>query len=728
MNTWTIEPIMNIYALLAVVAALVALMMIRPVFQSLTPRRMTVLSSTRLGVLLLLMVAMLRPGCVRMEEREQNAVVMLMFDLSRSMQLPHETTDVSRWQKLNETIQKNQPLLDRLAKKLELKAYGFDGQLHELKIDGGQIELPAEPLGGETDMATSIQSCLVRQRSQRIAATILWGDGVQNADDPLIELQQAVRELDQLQLPLYAIPFGQQANAGQMADVAVENMPDQFSVFIKNELAVSATVRIRGYVNREIPVNLIVEDKLGRQTIVDTVRVNVDQSNQQKQVVLRYSPQQAGQFKIVVKAEEQPQERVTLNNELPAFLTVYDGGLRVLYVRGDSRFEQKFLRRSIGQSPDIELDSIWLDQRNRDRWPIDISKKIEDGNYDVIILGDLDSRAIYKAGVQEESVEAILQLVESGKGLMLLGGYHSYGPGRYHSTPLADAFPIKMQKYEAQDFNTSINHDLHIDRPLKFRQPEHHFITNLSSGDGNRHVWQQLPPLDGANRFMGIKDRSRVLLESLQGDPLLVSGSYGGRVLAFAGDSTWRWWMQGQQETHKRFWRQAILWLAKRDGLENENVWIDLPQRRFDPGTPVELTFGAGSPTGQALQDVTYKAILVQPSGDRVSIATTNFGDENSAKVAKDLVQVPGTYTVEVSASQPSGLVGTAMADFIVFDRDKEKATPAADPATLGRTSPQTHKRGGASGRRPTRPSGGLSPPPLPSRQHPTWSRRWGAW
>ena len=64
-----------------------------------------------------------------------------------------------------------------------------------------------------------------------------------------------------------------------------------------------------------------------------------------------------------------------------------------------------------------------------------------------------------------------------------------------------------------------------------------------------------------------------------------MAGEYGkGRVLAFAGNSTYRWWNYGRQSEHRRFWRQVILWLAQRDDAAQNDVWIKLPQRRYDPG------------------------------------------------------------------------------------------------------------------------------------------------
>ena len=69
-----------------------------------------------------------------------------------------------------------------------------------------------------------------------------------------------------------------------------------------------------------------------------------------------------------------------------------------------------------------------------------------------------------------------------------------------------------------------------------------------------------------------------VLADAGPDKPLLVAADYGeGRVMAFAGDSTWRWWMHGFESAHKRFWRQVVLWLAQKDQAQEGNVWIRLP-------------------------------------------------------------------------------------------------------------------------------------------------------
>ncbi|MEZ6104620.1 MAG: glutamine amidotransferase [Pirellulaceae bacterium] len=187
----------------------------------------------------------------------------------------------------------------------------------------------------------------------------------------------------------------------------------------------------------------------------------------------------------------------------------------------------------------------------------------------------------------------LADVVQQGRGLILLGGRHSFGPGRYQTTPLADVMPVVMHDYEAQDFDAPLNSALHLERELSLQPTQEHFLTRLS-GDEGTSQWSSLPPLLGANRFSEVKRDARVLLETERGEPMLVAGNPGGRVIAFAGDSTWRWWTMGHSEAHRRFWRQMVLWAAGLDSLGQDAIVIDMARRRFNQRSPVEAAVGAG--------------------------------------------------------------------------------------------------------------------------------------
>ena len=73
-----------------------------------------------------------------------------------------------------------------------------------------------------------------------------------------------------------------------------------------------------------------------------------------------------------------------------------------------------------------------------------------------------------------------------------------------------------------------------------------------------------------------------------------------GRTAALAVDSTWHWQMEGFGEVHRRFWRQLVLWLAKKDETAGERVWVRLDQRRYQQGSRVDFTLGAEDDAGRA--------------------------------------------------------------------------------------------------------------------------------
>jgi uncharacterized membrane protein len=699
MTDWTTQPILDSYvAVLLIAAALALLLLLGPAFHPITVRRRGVLIVLRLAVIVVVTALMLRPTCTSKVMKPQSATLLLLLDQSRSMQLPHASGGKSRWDAQRETLEQAAAALDQLARDVEVKIYAYDSQLHPLEIQNGKIALPAAAEGQQTDIGSPLDEAVRRERGKRLAGVVLLGDGAQTAFDPRVEMQEAVRELASLAVPLYTVPYGPAGEAAQARDVAIENMPDQYTVFVKNELPVRGGLRVRGYVNKDIPVELVVEDHAGKSHVIGPMQLQAREDGQQVDVEFSYVPQEAGQYRLTLRAAEQPGELVTKNNQLSAFLTVLEGGLKVLYLEGELRLEQKFLRRSIDASQDIELDFQWIDSRLRkNNWPVDLTETFKDPQYDVFIIGDLDATALYEKDKHEQTMQALVEAVDKGKGLIVLGGYHSFGPGGYRNTPLADVLPIVMGQFERADIDKPIvaaSRGLHLEGSVQMLPASPDYLTRLAAGDDNLATWRTLPPLTGANKFTELKPRARVLAQTPDGTPLLVAGEYGGgRVLAFAGDSTWRWWMQGHDDQHKRFWRQVILWLARRDDLTQDNVWLRLPQRRFNLGGKVPFTAGAKTAAGDVIRGATFDATITLPDGKRQPQRLSLDGDTMTGTF--DETAQPGTYTIEVTASSAGKLLGTAQAKFMVFDHDVELSNPAADPDQLARLADLTKEAGG---------------------------------
>ena len=302
----------------------------------------------------------------------------------------------------------------------------------------------------------------------------------------------------------------------------------------------------------------------------------------------------------------------------------------------------------MAESPDIKVDFLWFDKRDRKNWPIDLADKFRPGKYDVYIIGDLDSSLFRK-----EDLQRLRDAVAQGAGFMMLGGFHSFWAGGYQNTPLAEVLPLEVRavedKYARQDFDAKIREDLHLaPEPLPGQPGKTGIIMlpaprfgyeapmRLASRDSNLQAWKKLPALEGANKFEALKPAARPLAVTSDGKPLLVAGQLGnGRVLAFAGDSTWRWWMHGFDREDKRFWRQCILWLAKKEESSEQSVWLHLVQRRYPPAAKIEFACGAQNTEGEPIAGVTFAATLVSADGTRRADSAGPPGAANGRHAAR---------------------------------------------------------------------------------------------
>lgn len=694
MSSFGTEPVFGSYtAVTLIVLGLSALLFFGPRFGHVSPARRGVLVGLRVLVILLVLLALLQPTKITTVKSKRTSVLLLLFDISRSMQLPSggSSLETSRWQVQKELLEKSQPKFGTLAANYDVKVYAFDSQLHPLEQSAGKFIIPDAPTGMSTDYGTPLYDAVRAEQGRRLAGVILLGDGRHTAYAPQVEVQEAGRKLrDDFAAPLFTVPFGPAADAASARDVAVERLDEQYTVFVKNELLVKGLVRIRGYVKKDIPVELELVDSQGKKQTLGKKSIRADEDGRQVEVSFAFTPQQPGHYRLYLKAEAQLGELVAKNNELSAYLTVLEGGLRVLYLDGEKWHEQRFLRASLNASPDIELDDRIIDRRNRQA--VDITDEVRKGRYDAFILRDLDAKLLTPA-----SLQLLADQVAAGKGLLMLGGETgSFGFGHYQDTPLSAALPIEFDELEGKPNLGAGKDRFFLNGPLPMIPVGTHPLTRLAPDAENAAVWKKLPPLKWVHKFKDVKEDPgvRILLATPKQEPLLVSGEFGsGRVLAFAGESTYLWPMHGFEKEHKRFWRQVILWLVKRDDLNKDDVWIKLDQRRFNPGSRVTITTGARTSLGDVVAGATVETTIELPSKKQQPLRLTRDKDGNYTGSLE--VTQPGDYSVETVANSARKPLGKARAEFMVFDRDVELSNPAADPDQLASLAAWTKQDGG---------------------------------
>jgi len=671
-----------------VAAALVAVLLAVPPDRSRVSRgRVLLLVLLRLAAFLALVFCMLRPTLVSTRQARQQGTVVVLADASKSMTVADGPNGRTRWDELTKALAAARPAADALVEggNFEVVTYTFDRELQAVApAAGNRFPLAAWPAGKTSDqtaIGAAIADAARAAAGRQLAGVILLGDGAQHAYPPRDEPPQtAARSLGDASVPVWSVTFGQPLGAGQGRDAAVVNLSVGETVYLKNQLEVAGRVRLEGLADREAVVRLLAENDAG--VMEEVTRTTVKGAAAVEEPVrLAWTPNSLGERKLSLVVDRQDGEVVTTNNELSTFVQVVDGGLRVLYLEGSLRVEQRFLRRVLASSPDMQVDFRWIDSGRRNDWPIDLGRQLAN-RYDVFLIGDLDVGA-----VRREDLQKMLRAVQSGAGIGLLGGFHAFEAGGWGSSALAPALPYEPDRLARQPFDEPVREKLHLKGPLQMLpDPRFGGISILRQGRGEEEsadVWRSLPPLEGANRLERLLPAAKTLAVTAAGQPLLVGREYGdGRVLAFAADSTWRWVMQGAAEQHRRFWRQFVLWLAKQEDTEDDALWLRLAQRRVAAGVPLAFDAGLTKPDGTAVTDVTMEAVAISPAGQSRPVRVARRGDTFAGTVTD--ASEPGDWKLVVKTTRPGEAAPRERtARFTVVRQDLELANPRANPTLM---------------------------------------------
>lgn len=669
------------YPLFAGIAlALLAILWLAPRRGAFSTRHGKVLYAIRLVTFLLLLLELLRPTIVYSTISRQDATVLVLIDRSRSLQVADGEGQKSRWATIQDALEQSSADFQKLAEKLRVKFYLFDERPTLVDAPRGIPDLSATPDGSQTCIGSTLEDVLELERGQRIDGLILFSDGAQRAHPPRNQSPQLpARAMARDGQRIFSVTVGQAQSGGQLRNAGLSDLATNDPIFEKNVLDVTAVAQIHGYVNQPLTVQLLFESPSGEMEVIAARQIQGVRDGERIPIAFEHTPQSSGEFKLSVRIETQAGEVITSDNEQSTIVTVRGGGLSVLYLSGALGSEQKFLRQSLDSAEEMHVDFRYFRADKPQTKPGNLAALLEPGKYDVYILGDLDSRAF-----TQEELTSLTTSVERGAGLIMIGGIHSFGPGGYFSSPLGAALPIVMDRFETQNFDEPIRTDLHHVGRIKM-QPTNigntQSLMQLAPGPQNDAAWKQLPPLDGANKFAGVKPGANVLAQGERNQPLLVAKDFNaGRVLCFAGDSTWRWVMYGQDVLHRRFWRQVVLWLARKEDTSSGSVWVRLDQRRFGPNSRVEFKAGAKTSEGLPDPEATFTAEVIASTGKPIPVPLATQGDSVRG-TAMDLQA--GDYTLVVRGTRQNTVIGEARARFIIHEQDIEWENPVADRGLL---------------------------------------------
>ncbi|QDT38059.1 hypothetical protein [Stratiformator vulcanicus] len=659
---------------------------------SLSPAAKWSILTCRFLALLLVLLALLRPE-FRFRDRSDDVVtVHVLIDESRSMTIADTAGRLPRRERALAVVKEQLPAFRSISEQVEVKFYDFAAQLTLLDADDGQWS--SDAMGEESAIGRVLSRIAEGGASDRSAAVLVLSDGAERTPnvDPAEDVRGVARRLGLSGVPIYTVGFGSDGATGGGTELAVEEFQIDPVVFEKKIVPVNGVVRIIGGAGREFSVRLLVEDRTGK-TLGESGPMNPvagggganpvttvkPVSNSERiPVELSFIPDRNGEIKVGLEIEAVDGEVRTQNNRRETIVTVKQGGIRVAYF-DRLRPEQKFLRL-INTSDKIQLDFVPV-LPGGTASSIDV-KYFEPGLYDAYIIGDVPASAF-----GSDRTARLIRCLRDGSGLMMLGGYQNFATGGYGRSALAQYLPVRLN-----------------DRPIPTGQPvpaERHigeavamvptsigdrrYVMQLVSGADNAEAWAELPRLEGANRLVAANPLVEIWAESEKGVPLLMASEVGGsRVLAFAGDTTFLWVLGGLGEKHQRFWRQVILWLARKEAETDQPVFVRLDRRNVLPDGTIELEYGVQDETAETLADADIKATILIPDGQSAAVSADSVNVDGVRRSTFDGTGQPGDYWAKVSASRGGRFLGLdAFARFIVDQRDLELDEPAANLTLL---------------------------------------------
>ncbi len=329
------------------------------------------------------------------------------------------------------------------------------------------------------------------------------------------------------------------------------------------------------------------------------------------------------------------EEKIVQNNQRSAMTLVVEPGIRVLYIEGTLRAEYGALvDRFLAKDPDVEFyalvqtrPNVFLKRTNMTDLKLDVIPKDAEtiNKFDVFIMGDIDSTYI-----KPQQQELFARRVREGAGLIMLGGYHSLGPGGYADTPLGRILPVSLG---GRDIGQVTEAFLPVLTPEGVRHPIFANIAGFFPTRQGSAKLSGLPLLDGCTRVEGPRPGASLLatISSEAGamPVLAVQPVDKGRSAVFTGDTT-RKWQQGpraldRESPFSRFWGQTVRWLAGRsEAVEAKSgIEVNLDKAYYEPEEAVQISATVRDKGGQGTNDakVTVKIRGPEEQSDQVDLS-----------------------------------------------------------------------------------------------------------
>ncbi|MEX0887351.1 MAG: hypothetical protein WD009_13025 [Phycisphaeraceae bacterium] len=548
------------------------------------------------GLVILFVAALLAgPVLVRVDERIEPDVLLVLLDRSASMQIrdaPDPTNPgrlISRDERLRRALAGHADLFTDEHRRVVW--LGFGGDAYDLPLATDDTWPAADQ--PTTRLRTAIEQALAAAAGAPVSGIVLLTDG----RSPEPTAGELVHRLQQQAVGVYSVPFGADPLP---LDLRLADLHHPDEAFSGDVVPVTATIERRGGAGPVDPaaVRLRLTDRATGDTLQETTLADAGGDFGQP-VRLAASTDRIGlvhwDLEVLYDRDDEPLlDTGRRRAELP--IEMLDRPLRVLYVEGYPRWEYRYLASLLVREDSIRSSMMLLSaDRGFAQEGDEPIARLPNSNdeiapFDVVILGDVAPSQLSPG--QMELIRD--QVAQRGAGLLWIGGDRDL-PGNWDAAPLADLLPMRRPG--------SVTRVTHAGGRVQLAPTDaarQLGILTLRGPASDATGWPaELPELRWAQDVGPLKPATAVLAEAVGEDvttviPLLLQMRYGaGQVLYLATDETWRW-RYGRGELYfEQFWLQLVRTLGRqRVQQAGDRARLSVSQRRIELGqdVTVELT------------------------------------------------------------------------------------------------------------------------------------------
>lgn len=556
-------------------------------FAALKPAQRSTLFAIRTAAIVLVVALLFRPVLTYPNVFIEKPVLIFLLDASRSMSIADDASGRTRFDQARTKLEAWHETLKGLFRVVLISFADRAEPLRDASV------LPSlSPTGEATSLSQAILTAAKQFAPGEVAAVLLLSDGIHNSTG---QPQEIARKSG---LTIHTVGVGDSLrNNRDFRDVQVVGIACPATLMLGNMAKVTASIDALGLGGHVVQVRCEEDGQLVAET-----ELILDDLEGPQQVHFDFRPMVKGRHTYTVRVNAVNEERILQNNQRSAIATVREASLRVLYLEGTLRAEYGALvDRFLAKDPDLEFcalvqtkPNVFLRRTNMASLQLDAIPTAQEAfdRFDVFILGDID--ASYFRPAQQQM---LLRRIREGAGVVMLGGYHSLGPGGYADTPLGNVLPVVLGGRDSGQFTKPF---LPVLTPDGVRHP---IFANIADYFPTRQASPQapgLPLLEGCTR-VGTARPAATVLATVSPEagamPVLAVQPVGrGRSAVWTADTT-RKWQQGAEASEQnspflQFWGQMVRWLAGRNESVDAAAGIvaETDKPAYEPGDPMRLS------------------------------------------------------------------------------------------------------------------------------------------